>query len=121
MECGWPGYLVLLLGAIATMLGLVTVGLGLARARAGVVVGILAVVAALAPPAAGVLGSLLGRAKVDSILPMVDPSQREHIRTAGYEEAGQCTNIGLGCGAAPLLLSLAGLGLVLARRRPAAT
>ncbi|MFO0571234.1 MAG: hypothetical protein U0263_36730 [Polyangiaceae bacterium] len=120
-ECGFPAFLVLALGILAVLGGLVALGVAIAKPRAGLVLGVVALALACVVPAAGVGGTLLGRQKTDEAVSgvSIDEGQRERIRIQGYAEASQCTTIGAGAGALPFVLALAALGLAVARRKSA--
>jgi hypothetical protein len=119
MECGAAAFGVILLAAVGALLGLVAIGVSVYRTRWARAFAVFALAAALSAPALGIVGTFLGRHKVDGALSSgaVDPSIAESLRNEGYSEAAQCTNLGLGFGAAPVLLSLGGLVLAVVRRR----
>ncbi len=120
-ECGWPAWVILLFTIVSVAVSLVSLGLAIVKPRVGVVFGVVAVGVALSPAAMGGIGTLRGRSVVDEVLKSgaIDPEQHARIRAEGYREAGQCTTLGLSFGALPLLLSAAGLGVALARRKRA--
>ena len=76
-------------------------------------------VGALVTTAVGIVGTQMGRAMTDSAVsgPSLKASDREAIRQLGYQEAQQCTNMGLGFGSLPLLLASIGLTIALVRKR----
>lgn len=116
MECGWPAWLVLLLGLIALGLALVALVLALLATKHARLLSVLAVAAALLPAGAGALGTLWGQHQVDAVLTAVDPAQRERIREVGYREAAQCTTLGAEGASLPLALAVAGLLVSVLRR-----
>jgi hypothetical protein len=117
-ECGAAGYLVLGLTLLALLFALVAVGVAVLRPRIGILIAAVAVAASCTPGGAGILGTQLGRAKVDAVLagPAIDPEVRERIRNVGYAEAAQCTPLGLGGSVPPLVLALVALAVAAARR-----
>jgi hypothetical protein len=120
-ECGWPAFAVLGLGGLGFLVGFVALAVAIASPRAGVVLGTVALAVSCSVPAMGVGGTLIGRNKTDEALAGVgSPEDRERIRELGHHEAGQCTTLGVGVGALPLVLALAALTLGALRKKPAA-
>ena len=118
-ECGFVAYVVLALGLLAVVVALVAVSIAILKPRIGLVLSVLALAVSCGAPGAGVAGTLWNRSKIEDALSgaSVDPSQRERIREIGQAEAAQCTTLGLGTGALPLLLSIAALGVAFMRRK----
>lgn len=116
-NCGASAYLVLLLSMVALLIGLVALALVFSGSRAAKIVAGLALAGALTAMGAGLLGAALGRKTVDEVLQSgaIDPEQHDRIRAVGYAEAAQCSDLGLGMGAVPLLLG--GVALVVAFTR----
>lgn len=118
-ECGWPAFAVLGLGILSVLLAMVALGVALARPRVGLVLGGVALAVSCSVPGMGVGGTMMGRSTVDAAVSgaSISPDQRERIRAQGYQEASQCTSLGVGFGALPGVLSLAALALGGLRRR----
>lgn len=119
-ECGWPAFVVLALAMVAVIVGMVALGVAIARPRAGLLLGVVAVAVSCSVPAMGAGGTMIGKSAVDRALsgPSVDPAQGERIRRVGYAEAGQCTNLGASFGVLPLVLAVAAIGVGALRKRP---
>ena len=119
MECGWAAYLILLLTIVSLVGALIAIGLAFFTRKWGLPIALVAFCLTLTVPAAGVIGTSYGKSVVDGAVSgnSIDPTKREMIRKVGYEEAGTCTTLGLGLGALPGLLSLAGLGIAILRRK----
>ncbi len=113
-ECGWPAFLSLGLGILATLVGVVALSMALLKPRASLVVGVFALASALGAPGAGVLGMVLGRQQTDAALagPAISPDQKELIRVEGYREAGLCVPVGASLGVLPMVM--AGLAIAVA-------
>lgn len=120
-ECGFWGYVALFLGFLGTAIGVgAVVAFALAKRRVALTLGVFALLAAMFSFGAGAAGRQLGRATVESILPLVAPDQAERLREAGYAEADQCVSVGGGAGALPVLLGLLGvLSGIASRKMPA--
>ncbi|MBI3206996.1 MAG: hypothetical protein HYZ29_35995 [Myxococcales bacterium] len=118
-ECGWPAFAVLGLGVLSVLLAMVALGVAIARPRVGLVLGCVALAVSCSVPGVGVGGTTLGKSTVDAALSgaSVAPEQRERIRAQGYQEAGQCTSLGVGFGALPWVLSVAAVAVGGLRRR----
>lgn len=118
-ECGFMAYVVLALGLLAVVVGLVAVSIAILAPRIGLVVSVLALAVSCGVPGAGAAGTMWNRSKIEDALAgaSVDPAQKERIREIGQAEAAQCTTLGLGAGALPLLLSIAALGAAFMRRK----
>lgn len=118
-ECGWPAFAVLGLAILSVLFAMVALGVAIAKPRLGVVLGGVALAVSCSVPGMGAGGTMLGRSTVDDAVSgaSIAPDQRERIRAEGYQEAGQCTSLGLSFGALPGVLSLAALGLGGLRRR----
>ncbi|MEZ4222416.1 MAG: hypothetical protein R3B13_15870 [Polyangiaceae bacterium] len=118
LECGWAAWVVVLVAVVGVAAGLTGLGLALFRPKWGLGVGVLALGIALTIPATGVIGTTLGRSKVDEVLTSgaIDPAMKERIRAVGYAEAKSCTTLGLTFGALPGLLSVIAVGLAFVRR-----
>jgi hypothetical protein len=118
-ECGWPAWLTLLLTMVALSFGFVAVLVAFSRSRAKTAIAVVALVVAAFPAAAGVFGTMFGRAKVDEVVSMggIDPAMAERIRQVGYGVAGQCVSFGFGGSALPMLVAIAAITLALARAR----
>lgn len=119
-ECGWPAYAVLFFALVAFVAAIAALAMAALRARHAMVAATLALALALAVAAAalGPMGTFLQQRKVDEILATesIDPSAKARIFEAGYAEAAQCTNLGLGFGALPLVLASVAIALAFARR-----
>lgn len=117
-ECGWPAFVVLALGVVAALLALTAIAVAIARPRAGLILGVVALAVSCSVPGTGVGGTLMGKKKVDEVVDSgaVSPDVVERIRKVGYQEAAQCTNLGLGVGSLPLLLAVVAIGLGFLRR-----
>jgi hypothetical protein len=118
-ECGFPAFLVLALAIIAMVVGIVALSLAILKPRWGLVLSALALAVSCSVPGSGAAGTAYGRQMVEDAVggESIDPSMRQRILKQGYQEAGQCTTLGVGFGALPLLLSLGALGVAFARRR----
>jgi hypothetical protein len=118
-ECGWPAFAVLGLTVLAFLAGMIALGVAIFRPRVGVVLGAVALGVSCSVPAMGVGGTTIGRGVVDEAVSggSIAPDQRERIRQVGYQEAAQCTTLGLSFGALPGVLALAALGVGAARRK----
>jgi hypothetical protein len=118
-ECGFPAFAVLALTIVAMVIGLVAVSLAILKPRIGLILSALALAVSCSVPGTGAAGTAYGRRMVEGAVSgaSVAPELRERIRQQGYAEAAQCTSLGVGFGALPLLLSLGALGLAFARRR----
>ena len=106
----------MLLGLVSFAFSLVALLLSFTKNRFALVLAVLAFGITLTPAATGVVGTYLGRSKVDSVLGVVTADQRERLKAVGYAEAAQCTKLGLGFGALPMVLGLAAVGVAFARR-----
>jgi MFS family permease len=116
-ECGWAAFLILFLSVLGLAIGVAALALAATRKRQpAVVVGAVALVMALGALAGGPLGAAYGRRVVDDAVSgnVIDPSQRERIREAGYAEAGQCIPVGLSLGTLPALVAAIALVWALA-------
>lgn len=113
---GWTAYVCLLLGIIGIPFSLLAITLTIARVRAARLVAILVLCLGGLAPAFGAFGMYRGRAIVDDVLlsPAIEPSNKAKIRQQGYYEAQQALNVGLVCGALPLLLGAVSLALTFA-------
>ncbi len=115
------GILTVFVGVLAFGIGFGSVAAGvLAKGRAGLYLGIVAMCLGLTCFALGGLGVVLGRRTVDSVLSTasVDPAAVQRIHDEGYREAGQCLPVGGVSGALPLLLGAVATLLVGLRKRP---
>lgn len=117
-ECGWPAYAIVFFSIVSVVAGVVALALAALRFRYATVTSAIALALAAGAAALGPVGTLVQRRTIDDVLAgeSIDPSQRARIREAGYAEAAQCTSIGLGAGALPLLLAAGAVVLALARR-----
>ncbi|HEU4407867.1 MAG TPA: hypothetical protein VFS43_21580 [Polyangiaceae bacterium] len=117
-ECGWPAYAVLFFSLVSLMGGVVALALAAQRFRYAKAAAALALALALGATALGPVGTFVQRRRVEGALAGVpmDPAQVARILAAGYGEAAQCTNLGLGAGALPLLLAAGALALAFGRR-----
>ena len=120
-ECGFMSLVASGLALLAAVAALVALALAIWKPRWGLILGVVALAVSCSPPAAGAVGTVMGKKKVEAVLEStgIDPAQRERILREGEAEAAQCTNVGLLGGALPLLLSVASLGVALVRRRGA--
>ncbi len=111
--------MILLLGIFSVLFGLVALGLGFVKPRYGLIAGVVALAFSCSVPGMGVIGMVRGRQVIESAISgaSVNPEQKARIRAEGYRESGECTTLGLGVGALPLLLALAALGVGLGRRK----
>lgn len=116
--CGWPAYAVLFFALVALVAALVALAMAALRVRNATVAATLALALAVAASALGPMGTFLQQREVDEILATesIDPAAKARIFEAGYAEAGQCTNLGLGFGALPLVLASVAIALAFARR-----
>lgn len=106
-ECGFPALIILLCAVLAAVLALTAFAIAFAKPRIGLVLGLVALVLAFATPVVGVVGTSLGRAKVDAALSGgLDPAVIPRLRAQGYAEAAQCTSLGAFGSGLPLLLSV---------------
>lgn len=121
VECGWAAWAVLFFTMIALLAGVGSLVATVASKKIPVVVPMVGLVVALVPPSCGAFGTMTGRNRTDSAveLPGLDPVQREKIRAVGYEEAGQCTKLGAGGGALPVLCAIVAIGVALSRKKEA--
>jgi hypothetical protein len=117
-ECGWAAYALTVVALLGLAVGLTALGLAVFRVRLAAVVAGLGLSLALSAMGTGVLGTFLGERKVEQVLamPAIDPSAKAAIRAEGYREARQCTELGLGLGAAPALVGAVALLVALIRR-----
>ncbi len=120
-ECGWPAFVVLALAMVAVLVGMVALGVAIARPRAGLILGVVALATSCSVAAMGAGGTVIGKNATDRALSGagVNPEQRERIRVVGYAEAGQCTSLGAGFGALPLVLAAAAIVVGLLRKKSA--
>jgi hypothetical protein len=118
-ECGLISFAILALGGLALAVCLVAVALALWKPRVGLVLSVLAVAASCGVPALGVVGTMYGRSITEGAISgaSIDPDVKARIREAGYAEAAQCTTLGAGTGALPILLSFAALSVAFLRRQ----
>lgn len=118
-ECGFMAWVVLALGVLAVLVGLIALAVAIFKPRVGLALGVLALAVSCGVPGAGVAGTAYGRSVTESALsgPSVDEETKARIREQGHAEAAQCTTLGLGTGALPLLLSIAALGVAFFRRK----
>ncbi|HMJ09814.1 MAG TPA: hypothetical protein VK524_00340 [Polyangiaceae bacterium] len=117
-ECGWAAYALSFVAVLGLAVGLTGLGLAVFRVRLAPVIAGVGLMLALSAMGTGVLGTFLGERKVDRILagPSIDPSAKAAIQAEGYAEARQCTELGLGLGAAPAVVGAAALLVALMRR-----
>jgi hypothetical protein len=117
-ECGWAAYALTVVALLGLAVALTGLGLAVFRVRLAAVVAGLSLLLALSAMGTGVLGTFLGERKVEQVLalPAIDPSAKAAIRAEGYAEARQCTELGLGLGAAPALVGALALLVALIRR-----
>jgi hypothetical protein len=109
-ECGWPGWIILLLGLVSLGVSLLALVLILLKKpTGGVIAGALAALLGLSSIGMGPVGTMLGQQVTDQVLAgeSIDPSMRERIRLQGYEEARGCITVGVSLGAVPVLASAA--------------
>src|SRR5688572_8584904 len=123
IQCGGPAWLMLLLGLPALALALAAVLAAGLSPRVAAWLAVSGMVAALVTTAVGIVGTQMGRARVDSAVSgaSLNARDRENIRELGYQEAQQCTNMGLGIGSFPLLLAAIALTTALVRKRAPGT
>ena len=115
-NCGWPGYVVVLLAVIAVVVGIAALAVAALTRRFGVGMAIFALMLAVSVPAMGIVGTIMGRRVTDSALAGVDAPMRERIRLQGHSEAAQCTALGGFGGILPGLLSMGALLVAIVRR-----
>jgi hypothetical protein len=118
-ECGVPAFVILLIAVVGVLLGLIAFSVAFFKPKAGLIIGSIAFLLAFATPIVGVVGTAMGRAKVEQALRggAVDPAFKERIRQQGNLEASQCTSLGAyGC-ALPLLLSVGAMLFSFVRRQ----
>jgi hypothetical protein len=116
-ECGGASFAISAFFLLSMLASLVALSLAVLKPKWGLVLSVVALAASCAPPAAGVVGTELGKRQIDQVLGSVDPGQRERIRAVGEAEARQCTSLGLIAGGLPALLSVVALGIGAARKR----
>ena len=118
-ECGWPAFLSLGVGVLATLVGVVALSLALLKPRVGLIVGVLALATALGAPGTGVLGMVWGRQQTDAILAsgVVDPEQHERLRQTGYAEAALCVPVGASIGVLPLVMAGIAIAVAVVRQK----
>jgi hypothetical protein len=118
-ECGFPAFIILACALLATVLALSAFAVAFAKPRIGLVIGSIALVLAFVTPVVGVVGTALGKAKVEQALGggAIDPGVVERIRAQGHAEARQCTSLGAFGSALPLLLSVGATLLSFVRRQ----
>jgi hypothetical protein len=112
--CGAIGYLLLVLGTLGVLVsfGALIALLATPNRRVGMLAGAASLILGFVTIGLASLGTRLGRNAVDSAAAaVVDPSDAERLRTAGYAEAAQCLPVGVLSGALPLL---AGVAVVIA-------
>lgn len=112
--CGWPAFMMLFVALIALVTGVLALVLGgMKQPRVGLPVAIVSLVLALGVFAGGQLAAMYGRTIVDDALAsgLVEASQEQLIRQAGYEEAGMCVKLGLSFGSLPFVLAIVALAL----------
>ena len=121
-DCGWAGWLCLLIalpGLAAGVIGLVMLQ---TKARGSAwVAGVVAAGLGLGALGTGVAGRQLDIARVIAATSShaIDPSQRDRIRAVGLEEANQCVRIGTISGGLPFALGALAIGVGLATRKRA--
>lgn len=118
-ECGVPAFVILLIAVVGVLLGLVAFSVAFFKPKAGLIIGLVAFLCAFATPIVGVVGTAMGRAKVEQALSggSVDPAFKERIRKQGNLEASQCTSLGSFGSALPLLLSVGAMLFSFVRRQ----
>jgi hypothetical protein len=113
-EGGWPMYPIFLLAFGGLPLALLHAFL------AHRVTALLTGVALFLALTLGAGGMLLGRAKTDEALAMVNAKDADMIRTQGYAESAVCLQFGGGVAAAMVPFFLVGTVRMLRRKAPAA-
>jgi hypothetical protein len=118
-ECGAPAFVIALLAGLGVLLGLLAFAIAFARPKVGLIIGSVALVVAFSTPIVGVVGTAMGRAKVEQALQggSIDPAVKERIRQQGQLEAAQCTRLGSFGAALPLLLSVGAMLFSFVRRQ----
>lgn len=118
-ECGTPAFVILLMAVLAFVFGLIAFAIAFVRPKIGLILGSVALLLAFSTPIVGVVGTALGRAKVEEALrgDSIDPSFKERIRQQGNLEASQCTALGAFGSALPLLLSVGAMLFSFVRRQ----
>jgi disulfide bond formation protein DsbB len=122
-ECGWPSFLCLLIALIGLGVGFLGVILLLTRSRnAAAILGVVAIVLGVATLGAGFIGRQRGLALSEAAVSdtSFDPSQRARILAMGEAEATQCIKVGSVMGALPFLLGALAAAVGLATRKNAA-
>lgn len=107
-------FLVAMGGGFALIVSVVALVLAFTGQKAAKIVGTAAIVVAIGVAGLGIIGMILGNMKVAEALSGegIDPSQKALIEQVGHAEAMQCTKLGMGFGALPLVL--AAIALVIA-------
>jgi len=117
-NCGWMGFAVVFVSALGIAVGIAALAVASLTRRFGLAFALVAIGLAIASPATGVLGTILGRRAVEDAIsdPSVAPDVRERIRQAGYSEAAQCTALGAFGGIVPGLMAMGSLMIAIVRR-----
>ena len=64
-ECGWPAFVVLALAMVAVLVGMVALGVAIARPRAGLILGVVALATSCSVAAMGAGGTVIGKNATD--------------------------------------------------------
>jgi hypothetical protein len=117
--CGWIAWPLLLAGGAGIALGLIAVGLGIAKLRrfALAVAGASALLA-VAAFAGGFVGRANGRTTVEEVLASVDPGVAPEIRAQGYLEAQSCVTVGIASALGPAIAATTGFVVAFLRKGP---
>ena len=119
-NCGYASFLMLFMGLAGLTACVLALVLTLSRRPVGGMIAAGASVAlALMSFGSGPLGAMYGRQVTDSVVDSgaVDPSRREQIRQAGYQEADACIPVGLSLGAMPLVAGVIALAVALRAKK----
>ena len=115
MECGWPGYLILFVGAAGIGVSLAAAVTAAMSAKfgtwsAGAALAVVGLILAL-----GSGGTALGHMQTEKALAAVNPDQASLILHQGYLESRECTELSLGMGVLPGIFALLATGFALGR------
>jgi len=104
-EGGWGAYLALLVGGLASLLGVLALVLAMAKSRAGFGLAIATLLLGAVAAGVGVFGQLDGQRRTDEALAMVGNAvDVERIHRAGFRESQNAGLVGSLASLAPLLL-----------------
>lgn len=119
-DCGWPGFLMLLVGVVGLMVAFVSwLTAALTRGPvAPIATGAIATLLGLLVFAMAPVAVMHGHTLVDEATSggMISPADAARIREEGYREAGECIPVSVACGVLPLFGGLPAIIIGFRRR-----